>query len=200
MGDEILCVCLVPRECDPLKYDEGARDERKVFWHSERELEEDLIELARDGGELRTALRGPLPDGGPLTDCCHLSAPPLATTPCEATLRELGRCGDPPLLEDGAERRHERAHVNIIRQEAQCDAILDERRHVAAHQVHDRRGEATRIELGDLGAEPKVDEDETSLAIDEQIPRVRVRVEEANLEQLDEEAVDADGGEASDDF
>ena len=68
MGDEILCVCLVPRECNPLEYDEGARDERKVFWHSERELEEDLIKLARDGGELRTALGGPLTDSGPLTD------------------------------------------------------------------------------------------------------------------------------------
>ena len=47
---------LVTADGDALEDDERARDEREVLGHGEGELEEDLVELARDRRELR-ALR-----------------------------------------------------------------------------------------------------------------------------------------------
>ena len=168
---------LVARERDALQDDERARDQRKVLGHRERKIEEDLVELARDRAELRAPLR-------------HRGAVALRG--------DLGGDGELPLLEDLRERRQQRGAVDVGREEAQRDGVVDERGHVAAHQVHHRRRQRAAVKLVDLGAEPKVDQDEAAVAVDEQVARVRVAVEEADVEQLREEALDPDGDQPSD--
>ena len=87
---------------------------------------------------------------------------------------DLGGGGDLARLEDGAERRHERGAVDVRRQEAQRDAVLDEALDVSAHQVDDGARELARVEGGDLGAQTKVDEHEAAIPVDQEVARVRV--------------------------
>ena len=81
---------------------------------------------------------------------------------------------------------------------AEQDGVVEERRDVALHQVQQGGGQLRGCQRLDLGAQPKVDEDEAALVVDEEVAGMRVRVEEAHVEQLREEARHASGDEPVD--
>ena len=131
-----------------------------------RELEEDLVQITRDGCKLcalRRHCRKPLPTSEPNAGAisCHI---PLCTAS-----GDLVRGGQLALLEDTTKRRDERLAVDVFRQEAKRDAIVDECLNIAAHQMDDRGRELPRVECFDLGTKSKVDQDESPLLIHEQI-------------------------------
>ena len=89
------------------EHDERARDEGKVLGHRKREIEEDLVQIARDRSELaplrrhRTVLRRP-----------PAAAPPPAAA---ETLARLGGRGEAPLLKHAPQRRQQRLPVHVRR-------------------------------------------------------------------------------------
>mmetsp|Transcript_40096 Transcript_40096/g.84092 ORF Transcript_40096/g.84092 Transcript_40096/m.84092 type:complete len:397 (-) Transcript_40096:598-1788(-) len=194
-GEEV--EVLVARERDALEHDERARDQRKVLGHRKREIEKDLVELARDGAELRAARRHV---------CARLAAAFRRNAAARDATRRAHRacacevllCGELALVENVRQRRQQLGPVDVARQEAQRNCVLHQSRHVAAHQMHQRGGERARVESIDLGAETEVDEHEPARRVDEQVAWMRVGVEVSDDEELCEEAVDANRDECID--
>ena len=71
---------------------------------------------------------------------------------------------------------------------------------VAVHQVDDRTCHCARVGARDLGAQAKVDQHERAgRVVDEEVPRVRVGVKKAKVEELRNETAHAERRELGDD-
>ena len=153
---------------------QGAVERAKGSGHAAHkgELKEDLVQITRDGCKLcalrrhcRKLLQTCEPNDGSGAISCRSSL-------CTACAREPGdlvRGGQLALLEDTTKRRDERLAIDVFRQEAKRDAVVDECLNITAHQMDDCGRELPRIECFDLGTKSKVDQDESPLLIHEQI-------------------------------
>jgi hypothetical protein len=108
---------LVTRKRDTLEDNQRTRDEREVLGYGKGEIEENLVEVSGDGGELSTlgCHRGKVVDAPFGWSWLTTEPTPHTTTLTDGNgaTGSLVSSSHTPLIKDFLERRHERGAVDV---------------------------------------------------------------------------------------